>query len=241
MHWFHDPSLPPSVAVGYQGELAGPEAAHASQALRVRVGERVVLTDGTGRAFTCNVAGLTKQSLQYFVESTEHRPKPEPEIWLIQALAKGGRDELAIQTATELGATGIIGWQADRSVVRWDESKSAKGLNRWNQICVEAAKQSQRAHFPIVMPELARGLPRNLPGLTLVLEPTATERVSEVVLAGQTRVNLIVGPEGGFEPGELEAAAGERYRLSRLGTEILRTSSAGPAAIAAIQTLLNRW
>lgn len=241
MHWFHDPSLPAALSESYRGVLIGSEAAHALQALRVRGGERVVLTDGKGRAATCTVVASEKQSLSYVVESVQQPPKPEPEIWLVQALAKGGRDELAIQTATELGATGIIGWQAERSVVRWDETKRAKGLSRWNQICIEAAKQSQRAHFPEVFPELALGLPHHLPGLTLVLEPTGSQKVSEVDLLGQNRINLIVGPEGGFENRELEGAAKNGYHLARLGSEILRTSSAGPAAIAAIQTLLGRW
>ncbi len=163
-----------------------------------------------------------------------------PELWLVQALAKGDRDELAIQAATELGVSGVIPWAAERSVSRWDGIKADRGRERWAAIVREATKQSIRARIPVVESMMSTSAVATLPGLTLVLEPTAPIPLTSVALEGE-RINLVVGPEGGIAPRELEAFVSAGATPVRLGTEVLRTSTAGPAALAVVNAGLGRW
>ncbi|GMA96580.1 hypothetical protein GCM10025881_34040 [Pseudolysinimonas kribbensis] len=177
------------------------------------------------------VVDVASGELSIEVDDVQHDPEPEPRLWLAQALAKGDRDELAIQAATELGVSGVIPWQADRSVSRWDGPKAAKGRERWAAIVREATKQSIRSRVPEVLP-----LGSPLPGLVLVLEPAADRALTAVELPAQGDVTLVVGPEGGLTAREL--ALGMPVRL---GAEVLRTSTAGPAALAVLNARLGRW
>lgn len=241
MHWFYDPLLADSVTLADIGVLVGAEGQHATGSLRIRPGELIVITNGRGLVVEAEALEIGRGELTYRPKTKRVETAISPEIWLFQALAKGDRDELAIQAATELGVSGVVAWQAARSVARWEGPKISKGIARWRLICSEAAKQSHRSWFPEIADDLVFGLPANLPGLTLVLEPTADTKLTEVAVAGLPRVNLIVGPEGGFDAQELDRARQAGYQLVRLGSEILRTSSAGPAAIASIHTLSGRW
>jgi 16S rRNA (uracil1498-N3)-methyltransferase len=155
----------------------------------------------------------------------------------VQALAKGDRDELAVQAATELGVMGIIPWQASRSISRWDGPKIAKGQARWQQIVSEAAKQSLRAYTPEVenivdTKELAE-IVSNF-DLVLVLDTSATATVAGVGIPSSGSIALVVGPEGGIEQSELDALRASGAKLVSLGANVLRTSTAGPALIAAL-------
>ena len=156
---------------------------------------------------------------------------------LVQALAKGDRDELAIQAATELGATAIIPWQASRSISRWDGPKIAKGQARWQQIVSEAAKQSLRAYTPEVkniveIKELA-ALVSSFDQV-LVLDTSATVSIAEAGIPISGSIAVVVGPEGGIEQSELDALQNAGAKLVSLGANVLRTSTAGPALIAAL-------
>jgi 16S rRNA (uracil1498-N3)-methyltransferase len=136
-----------------------------------------------------------------------------------------------------LGALGIIPWQAERSISRWDETKAAKGQARWQSICDEAAKQSLRAWHPRVAEVLSsQALAKTFEQFdkVLVLDPTAAVGIAQVP-EFNGRLALIVGPEGGIDDSELamfEAAGAIRVRL---GQSILRTSTAGIVAISALQ------
>lgn len=136
-------------------------------------------------------------------------------------------------------------WQAARSVSRWDAAKAAKGRARWATIVREAAKQAHRAWVPEVAeltttPALAR---RAAASVVLILEPTASDRLSALAVdPGEERdIVLVVGPEGGIAPEELDTLAAAGARLVRLGETVLRTSTAGPAALAVVSTALGRW
>lgn len=240
MHWFYDPELSDAVQ-GQQRILVGSEAHHAAAVLRIRIGEQVVLTDGLGTTVACNTLAVAKNELTLQVASVRQHERPVPEVWLFQALAKGDRDELAIQMATELGVGGVAAWQAARSVSRWDTAKTSKGIERWRQICIEASKQSHRSWFPNISDKLSYGIPHDLPGLTLVLEPSATNRLSQAPISGSGRVNIIVGPEGGLTEEELADAESCGYLAVALGDEVLRTSTAGPAALAMLHGMTGRW
>lgn len=225
--------------------LTGAEAHHAAAVRRIRVGEGVTVGDGRGLWLTGTVASVApKEVVVEVVERREH-PAPSPRTVLVQALAKGDRDELAVQAATELGVDAIFPWQAARSVSRWDGTKVAKGVARWESIAREAAKQAHRAWLPEVAdPVTTRQLVSQAESARiLVLEPTASAALSAVDLdAADTRdVLLVVGPEGGISPDELDALQAAGATLVRLGDTVLRTSTAGPAALALVNRALGRW
>lgn len=233
------PELPKDVAAGAVVRLGGDEGRHAVTVARVRVGETLAISDGAGVVAAGEVAAIDGATLTLAVGAVTRHPAPTPELWLAQALAKGDRDELAVQAATELGVTGVIPWAAERSVSRWEGAKADKGRERWAAIVREATKQSIRAWVPAVEPIAGTASLANLPGV-LVLEPTAEARLTEVPLDGD-RFTLVVGPEGGISPRELEVLAAAGATLVRLGPEVLRTSTAGPAALAVLNARLGRW
>jgi 16S rRNA (uracil1498-N3)-methyltransferase len=216
--------------------VTGDEARHAISVARLRVGERVAVGDGRGLIVEGVVASTDAGELAVTVERSRREERPQPELWLAQALAKGDRDELAVQAATELGVSGVIPWQAERSVSRWD-AKAEKGRERWTSIVREASKQAIRSWVPEVAGLASTADLAALPGLILVLEPTASGAITDVVLDEHERITLVVGPEGGISPDELA-----RFSTQvRLGPEVLRTSTAGPAALAVLNARLGRW
>lgn len=224
--------------------LTGAEAHHAASVRRVRVDETVTLGDGRGVWLSGVVIAVGPKQVEVRVASRDVVSEPSPRFVLVQALAKGDRDELAVQAATELGVDAIVPWQAARSVSRWD-AKEDKGLARWRTIVREAAKQAHRVWIPEVQ-RLTRtadlvALART--ALVLVLEPSASARLTEVAAeASDGRdVVLVVGPEGGIAPEELSALEDAGARLVRLGDTVLRTSTAGAAAISVLSAAHGRW
>ncbi|WP_153038919.1 RsmE family RNA methyltransferase, partial [Rathayibacter tanaceti] len=142
-------------APGSRLALTGAEARHAATVSRIRVGESVRVGDGRGRVATAAVESAEAARVVLVVESVQESPVPSPRLVLVQALAKGDRDELAVQAATELGVDEVVPWQATRSVSRWSGVKEERGRERWRSIVREASKQSLRARLPEVAP-LAR-------------------------------------------------------------------------------------
>lgn len=236
MFWSEFNSIPKE---GDRVELGGSEGKHAAAVRRMRVGEAIQLTNGQGLRVKGSVVEVLPKSLNIEIAQVIEDAIPTNQIFLIQALAKGDRDELAIQAATELGAVAVIPWQAERSISRWDATKAAKGQARWQLICDEAAKQSLRTHFPVVSMPLNSAEVAQIVAdfdLVLVLDPTAVAGLASIQgLSG--RIALVVGPEGGISEEELDLLANAGARRVHLGESILRTSTAGVAAIAAIQTL----
>src|SRR5690606_25564900 len=141
-----------------------------------------------------------------------------------------------------LGVDGIVPWQAARSVSRWQGPKAQKGRDRWAAIVREASKQAHRAWIPEVEPVAStRELAARAASATLVvLDPWTDTRLADVE-TGPGDVVLVVGPEGGIAPEELEALVGAGAVRARLGDTVLRTSTAGPAALAVLNQALGRW
>ena len=231
-----------SAAVGDTISLTGAEARHAVTVSRLTVGQRIAIGNGAGLVASGEVVRAEHTELAILVDDVQTHPRRSPAIFLAQALAKGDRDELAVQAATELGVDGVIPWSAARSISRWEGAKVAKGRDRWAAVVREASKQSLRSWVPDVLDLLTtRQLARLTEGARmLVLEPTASTPLSSVRPDGRDLV-LVVGPEGGIAPQELAALAEAGAELVRLGPEVLRTSTAGPAAIAALNGALGRW
>lgn len=224
--------------------LTGPEAHHAAAVRRVRVDEAVTLGDGRGVWLEGVVTAAAPKQVDVLVTARAEVSAPTPRIVLTQALAKGDRDELAVQAATELGVDAIVPWQAARSVSRWD-AKADKGLARWRTIVREAAKQAHRAWIPEVegVARLADLVARAADAHVLVLEPSADERLTAVASGSvdDRDIVLVVGPEGGIAPEELAALREAGARLVRLGDTVLRTSTAGAAAISVLSATTGRW
>ena len=229
--------------IGGNVVLTGSEAHHAAAVRRVRAGEQVTLGDGAGAWLTGRCVRVEPTRVEVQVVDREVVPAPSPRITLVQALAKGDRDELAVQAATELGVDEIVPWQASRSVSRWAGPKQAKGRGRWQMIAREAAKQAHRAWIPAVaeMVSTKQLAARAAASRLVVLEPTATRRLSSLELGGDRDVVLVVGPEGGVAPDELALFDEAGATIAARGDTVLRTSTAGPAALAVVSTLLGRW
>lgn len=234
---------PVSAQPGDEVVLSGAEAHHAATVRRVRVGEVITLGDGAGAWLTGECVSVAPREVVVRIGSRRDVPRPGPRLVLVQALAKGDRDELAVQAATELGADEIVPWQASRSVSRWDAAKAEKGRARWTSIVREAAKQAHRAWMPEVAPlaTTAQLAARAAASRIVVLEPTATGRLTDVDLSGVDEILLVVGPEGGIASDELDALETAGALLARLGDTVLRTSTAGPAALSVLSVSLGRW
>ena len=231
-------------AVGELVALTGAEAKHAISVRRMRVGEAIQLSNGHGLRVRGVVRSITGNELIVQVGEATQEARPAIELHLAQALAKGDRDELAIQAATELGVMSVIPWQADRSVSRWDAAKAVKGVERWQTICTEAAKQALRVWHPgVQLPVTSKQLATRLGDfdLVLVLEPTGTSSLASVLASAPAKLALVVGPEGGIDDSELALLEAAGAKLVHLGQEVLRTSTAGMAAIAATNALLGNW
>ena len=254
---------PDAFEAGRRLPVVGADARHATQVARIRKGERVAVGDGRGRLAWGPVSFIGQGEFAITAEDVVIEVPRAPRLVLVQALAKGDRDELAIQAATELGVDVVVPWQAARSVSRWDGPKVAKGVERWRAVVREASKQAIRPTVPEVLDlvdtkallkslgslsalrlaALAQEPPRSeSKGLILVLEPTAQHSLaSQLSMTGLETITLIVGPEGGISQEELLLLDAAGAVPVRLGAEVLRTSTAGPAALAALAVLLERW
>ena len=233
-----------AVSAGQILELTGYEAKHAISVRRMRVGEAIQLTDTKGLRVRGSVSAIVGNSMKITVESATTDVRPAVEFTLVQALAKGDRDELAIQAATELGVAKVIPWESDRSVSRWIGIKESKGVDRWQAIVSEAAKQSLSVWFPVVQaPVKGSGIAQIVSDvdLVLVLDPTASKGLGAVQLPTKGAIALVVGPEGGISDAELESLERAGAVRVNLGAPILRTSTAGVAAISGILALSGQW
>lgn len=233
-----------AVEVGTVVDLTGPEAKHAVSVRRMRTGEAIQLTDMAGLRVRGIVESIIGNTLHVRVESVNQEALPEIQLALVQALAKGDRDELAIQAATELGVMSVVPWESDRSVSRWIGIKEAKGVERWQSIVTEAAKQSLRVWHPKVEApvkgiQVAKSVERF--DQVIVLDPTAEKGIGSINLPNSGSVALVVGPEGGISDAELAALENAGAVRVNLGAPILRTSTAGVAAISGILALSGRW
>lgn len=246
---------PAAIAVASTGdtvELVGDEARHAASVRRVRVGEQISVGDGCGRVVFGKVASVDPRAVSVTVSGVVARQPQGLELVLVQALAKGDRDELAIQAATEIGVDRVVPWAAARSVSQWVGAKREKGRTRWTSIVREAAKQSLRATVPVVseVGDLAGVI--GVADAVIVLDPTATVGFADLVRTASTTpmdavgtmpssLAIVVGPEGGIEPAERTAFVAAGARIARLGDTVLRTSTAGPVAVALALSTLGRW
>lgn len=232
-------------APGGHTELTGPEGRHAATVRRIRPGELVVLTDGRGGLAHAEAGASGKDSLELTITGVERVAPPRVRVAVAQALVKGDRGELAVETATEAGADEVIPWRAARSIVRWESGpRGEKALARWRSTVREAAKQSRRpwtppVTAPVTTAELARRVAEA--DLALVLHESAIASLASMALPSDGTVLLVVGPEGGVDDHELDALTTAGARAVRMGPEVLRASTAACVALGALGVLAGRW
>ncbi|MGT2460686.1 16S rRNA (uracil(1498)-N(3))-methyltransferase [Sinomonas atrocyanea] len=227
----------------------GAEGRHAVAVRRLGVGEGVDVSDGAGTRAVCTVSRAEGSVLEAVVDTVVHEERPPFRLVLVQALAKGDRDELAAETATELGVDAVVPWQAERSIVRWKGERAQKALAKWRSVVLAAAKQARRAWVPDVEPAVDGGrLAERIAQarLAVVLHEEASESLTGILRGvasgdGEGEILFIVGPEGGISPAELERFVQAGARLALLGPHVLRSSTAGPAALALAGEHLGRW
>jgi len=204
-----------------------------------------VLSDGSGVLVRCSVVAVDRDALALRVAERWEEPEPAPRVVLAQALVKGDRGELAVELATEAGVDGVVPWRASRCITKWEDGpRGAKALGRWRSTVREAAKQARRSRVPFVdEPVSTAQLSQRVSSaaLTLVLHESATERLADVPLPASGDVLLVVGPEGGITPEELEALRSSGARIVRLGPTVLRASTAAAVALGALGVLTSRW
>ena len=231
-----------NVAIGDAIELTGAEARHAVRVKRIKVGETVLIADGNGNLARGRVTHTEPTSLRMEVADVT-RPKESPyEVVAVQALAKGDRSELAVAMLTELGATSILAWQANRCVVRWQGERGAKALRRWQATAREAAKQSRRPLIPQVSAADTQAVAQAISSadLALVLHEGSPHHIGKEVLPSTGRIVVIVGPEGGISPGELKTFTDAGAHAVAISDGVLRTSTAGAIALGQLGVLANR-
>jgi 16S rRNA (uracil1498-N3)-methyltransferase len=241
VHWV--PSLS-GVRPGAAVEVTGDEAHHAVAVRRLRVGEQVGLTDGAGTSLTGTVATTGKRLLTVTADDVVTVPVPEPAFTVVQALPKGDRGELAVEVLTEVGVARIVPWAAERSVAVWRGERAVKSLARWRSTAREAAKQARRAWFPEVADLASTDEVVALVGaadLAVVLHEDAATPLASVDLPATGQVVVVVGPEGGLTDDEVAVLAAAAGHAVRLGSEVLRTSTAGVAAVSALLARTARW
>lgn len=259
--------------VGAEIEVRGEEARHAVRVSRLRVGERILVGNGAGALGAGEVVAVDRERFAVRLDEARIEPLPVRPLVLVQALAKGDRDERAVEQATEFGADLVMPWQAARSVSRWDgvgsaggaggSEKAAKGVAKWRRIAREASKQSLRPRVPVVtepvtLQELCGWAAAG--AAVIALHPSGERALSAFAreeLAARFAADpepgglgrgdpaggvfIVVGPEGGFAEAELEALESAGASILVLGDTVLRTSSAGPAALAVLNAALGRW
>ncbi|MDP9984051.1 16S rRNA (uracil1498-N3)-methyltransferase [Pseudarthrobacter oxydans] len=267
--FFTAPGTLDGLAPGSVFVLDGPEARHAVTVKRLGVGETVDIADGAGKRLTGTVAAVAPGELSLECTGLAEEPRPAVRLVLVQALAKGDRDELAAETATELGIDAVVPWQAERSIVRWKAERAAKAHAKWQSVVTAAAKQARRAWIPQVRPAVdgaALQAAVAAADLAIILHEDAVRPLRQVLeawlaagpaggsgggtAAGGTAVDgagkgrevlLIVGPEGGISPREVTRLCDAGAVTALLGHHVLRSSTAGPAATVLASDILGRW
>jgi 16S rRNA (uracil1498-N3)-methyltransferase len=223
--------------------LDGLEGRHAATVRRTRVGEHLLLTDGAGLRVEGEVVAVGSGTLDLQVVSVLSDPEPAPRFVLVQALAKNDRDDQAVEAATECGVDEVVPWQASRSVVQWRGERGEKARRKWDAVLVAATKQSRRTRRPVLAPTASTAdLAARVRGsaAAFVLHEDATVPLAGVTLPDAGDVLVVVGPEGGISPDELAALEDAGAVVVRLGSTVLRASSAGPAALAVLSAM-SRW
>ena len=215
--------------------IEGDEAHHAIKVVRLNIGEEIVVTDGQGNWAQGTVVEISKKNFDVAISMRGFEEPRVPELIVIQALTKSDRMRETVELLTVAGVDRIIPWKADRSIAQEKENSTEK----WSAVAVAAAKQSRRVRYPIIESALTtKQIPERFGSKVVVLHESASLRFSDLKFVDSDPIVIVVGPEGGITDAELVSLDGTAVRL---GQEVLRSAHAGFAALAAVQTLIQRW
>jgi 16S rRNA (uracil1498-N3)-methyltransferase len=221
--------------------LSGDQHRHISQVLRLKPGAALTLFDGTGGEYAAVIEEV--QRARSLVHTGEHRDVDRESplaVRLAQGVGRGDRTDYAIQKAVELGVTSIVPLLTRRGVVRLDAQRAKRRLSHWHGIMVHACQQCGRNRIPELHPTITLNdwlQDYREGGLDLLMDPEASVGVGELAYEGGL-ISLVVGPEGGLDRTEREAAYAAGFRGITMGPRTLRTETAAVAGITAIQL---RW
>jgi 16S rRNA (uracil1498-N3)-methyltransferase len=225
--------------------LGGSEGRHAVAVKRISVGERIDLGDGAGTVLHTQVESVTgRDTLSARVLRKSRAAAPQPRVVVVQALPKGERAEVAVETLTEVGVDEIVPWQAERCITRWPADKAVRGRAKWGMAARSAGKQARRTWLPEV-PELVHTADVEklvaAAALAVLLHEAAAVPLAQLAVPATGDVVLVVGPEGGLSPQEIERLVAAGAHVARLGPSVLRTSTAGTVAAGIVLAATSRW
>lgn len=216
-------------------KITGSDVNHMKNVLRMKIGEQVQISDGNNRKFLCEIMSMASEEICLRIKEELRADTELPSrIYLFQGLPKSDKMELIVQKAVELGVFAVIPVATKRAVVKLDDKKAGKKIERWNSIAESAAKQSGRSLVPEVMQVMSyKEALQYAKDLDVVLIPyelaegmSETKTMIENICPGQS-VGIFIGPEGGFEVEEVEYATLQGAKPITLGKRILRTETAG--------------
>lgn len=223
--------------------IEGDEAHHAASASRIKVGERVAVTNGAGRRAEVEVLDINKRNIGCRILDVVDEPRARTILIVIQALTKGDRARETLELLTEGGADIIIPWSASRSIGQWKEDKDA--LSKWRSWAREATKQSRRTWIPQILDIHSTSQVKERiedSEFSLMLHESGVNKFSDVVTGKPPReVNLIIGPEGGISDDEVALFEKAGAQSVVLGKPVFRSAHAGVAALAAVQCGFGIW
>lgn len=229
------------LSVGATVALPEAAAAHLVRVLRLGVGDTVVLFNGDGHDYDARLVSLGKRGAEAEIFNARALENESPlRITLAQGVARGEKMDLVLQKSSELGVAAIAPVVTERTEVKLDAERAGKRLAHWQGVIAAACEQSGRARLPeIVEPQPLANWAAALPGeaVKLALDPGGDCTLSMLDLAADAQVILAVGPEGGLSERDLATLRAAGFRGLRLGPRILRTETAGLAAVAALQAL----
>ena len=229
--------------------ITGSDVNHIKNVLRIRRGEEMLVSDGTGRDYLCQAEEIAGQEVTVRILETEEEGRELPSrIWLFQGLPKSDKMEFIIQKAVELGAAGIVPVSTRNTVVKLDPKKEEAKVKRWQAIAESAAKQSKRSLVPRVSGIMTLKEAFDYvesQGFSVRLIPYEHEAgmdgtKTELDAAGPGQdIAVFIGPEGGFEDEEVELARENGAEIVTLGKRILRTETAGLCMLSALMLQLE--
>jgi len=231
------------LAQGIELDLPESAAAHLSRVLRLSVGDECVLFNGDGHDYLARIVAQDKRGLRVVVSTSQPVDNESPlRIVLLQGVARGEKMDLILQKATELGIAAVAPLWSQRSEVKLDGTRAEKRLSHWRGVVASACEQCGRARVPEVAAPVSLGAALDaLPagGLRLILDPEGELALASLSVQTSATVVLAVGPEGGWSPTDREQLRAAGFQGLKLGPRILRTETAGLAAIAALQSRLG--
>ncbi|MGB3391836.1 MAG: 16S rRNA (uracil(1498)-N(3))-methyltransferase [Stenotrophomonas sp.] len=231
------------LAVGQTLSLPEEVANHLLRVLRLRQGDTCVLFNGDGHDYAATLITAGKRDAQVRIDAAQTLDNESPlAITLLQGIARGEKMDLILQKATELGVVAVVPVNAERTEVKLDAARAEKRMAHWRSVVGSACGQSGRARIPpIVAPQALAAAVASLPEQTLrlTLDPLGEHRMAALPAAPANGVVVAIGPEGGWSPRDRQQLAAAGFQGLQLGPRILRTETAGLAAIAALQARLG--